>query len=77
MLRAHHRSAYQYLARVLRPALGAGAAVLAAGLFGRYAVARLVPRIGDGAKPTRSADLLDNLDEDSPISQPGPVRTSA
>ncbi|MDX6222686.1 MAG: hypothetical protein QOD91_1740, partial [Frankiales bacterium] len=31
---------------------------LAAGLLARYAVARLVPQIGAGAKPTRSADAL-------------------
>jgi hypothetical protein len=32
--------------------------VLALGLFGRYVVARAVPQIGAGAKPTRSADVL-------------------
>ena len=59
MLRAHHRSAYRYLARKYSgPRWAPVRVVLAAGLFGRYVVARLVPQIGAGAKPTRSADAL-------------------
>jgi N-acetylglucosaminyl-diphospho-decaprenol L-rhamnosyltransferase len=59
MLRAHHRSAYLYLARKYSgPRWAPVRVVLAAGLFGRYLVARAVPQIGAGAKPTRSADVL-------------------
>lgn len=59
MLRAHHRSAYRYLARKYSGRRWALVRVaLAAGLLARYAVARLVPQIGAGAKPTRSADAL-------------------
>jgi N-acetylglucosaminyl-diphospho-decaprenol L-rhamnosyltransferase len=59
MLRAHHRSAYRYLARKYSgPAWAPVRVALALGLLGRYAVARLVPQIGAGAKPTRSADDL-------------------
>ena len=59
MLRAHHRSAYRYLARKYSgPRWAPVRLVLAAGLLARYAVARLVPQIGAGAKPTRSADAL-------------------
>jgi N-acetylglucosaminyl-diphospho-decaprenol L-rhamnosyltransferase len=60
MQRAHHRSAYRYLARAypgwrwlpVRLALGAG-------LAARYAVARLSRRAGEGARPIRSAAVLD------------------
>ena len=59
MLRAHHRSAYRYLARKYSgPQWAPVRLVLAVGLLARYAVARLVPQIGAGAKPTRSADAL-------------------
>jgi N-acetylglucosaminyl-diphospho-decaprenol L-rhamnosyltransferase len=59
MLRAHHRSAYRYLARKYAgPRWAPVRLVLAVGLLGRYVVARLVPQIGAGAKPTRSADVL-------------------
>jgi N-acetylglucosaminyl-diphospho-decaprenol L-rhamnosyltransferase len=59
MLRAHHRSAYRYLARKYSGRRWAPVRVLlAVGLFGRYVVARAVPQIGAGAKPTRSADVL-------------------
>jgi len=59
MLRAHHRSAYRYLARKYSGWQWAPVrALLAVGLLSRYVVARLVPQIGAGAKPTRSADAL-------------------
>jgi N-acetylglucosaminyl-diphospho-decaprenol L-rhamnosyltransferase len=60
MVAEHHRSLYRYLARqyagpryaLLRP-------LLAAGLFLRYLLARYVKSVGEGAAPTRSADLLE------------------
>ena len=60
MVAEHHRALYRYLARqyagpryaLLRP-------VLALGLFLRYLLARLSPSVGEGAAPTRSADLLE------------------
>jgi N-acetylglucosaminyl-diphospho-decaprenol L-rhamnosyltransferase len=60
MLRAHHASAYRYLARrytgwrylPLR-------AVLAVGLAGRYLLALGSRRTAEGAAPTRSAEVLD------------------
>ena len=59
MLRAHHRSAYRYLSRKYSgPKWAPVRLLLAAGLLARYAFARLVPAIGAGAKPTRSADAL-------------------
>jgi N-acetylglucosaminyl-diphospho-decaprenol L-rhamnosyltransferase len=59
MLRAHHRSAYRYLARKYSGVWWAPVRlVLAVGLSARYVVARAVPQIGAGAKPTRSADDL-------------------
>jgi N-acetylglucosaminyl-diphospho-decaprenol L-rhamnosyltransferase len=59
MQKAHHRSAYRYLARAypglrwlpVRLALGAG-------LAARYAVARVSRRAGEGARPTRAATVL-------------------
>jgi N-acetylglucosaminyl-diphospho-decaprenol L-rhamnosyltransferase len=59
MLAAHHRSAYHYLSRrypgarwfPLRLALRAG-------LAARLALSRVVRRVGDGARPTRSAATL-------------------
>ena len=60
MVAEHHRALYRYLSRqyagpryaLLRP-------VLAAGLFLRYLLSRLSPSVGEGAAPTRSADLLE------------------
>ena len=60
MVAEHHRALYRYLSRqyagpryaLLRP-------VLAAGLFARYLLARLFTSVGEGAAPTRSADLLE------------------
>jgi N-acetylglucosaminyl-diphospho-decaprenol L-rhamnosyltransferase len=60
MLGYHHRSLYRYLARQyggfrylwLRPLLAAGLAV-------RFVAALAVDRVREGARPTRSADLLE------------------
>jgi N-acetylglucosaminyl-diphospho-decaprenol L-rhamnosyltransferase len=60
MQRAHHASAYRYLADRYR---GLGWApvrlVLRAGLFARYCLSRISVRTAEGAAPTRSAELLD------------------
>ena len=61
MVAEHHRALYRYLARqyagpryaLLRP-------LLAAGLFLRYLLARGVKSVGEGAAPTRSADVLES-----------------
>ena len=60
MLAEHHRALYRYLSRqyagpryvLLRP-------LLAIGLFLRYLLARTVKSVGEGAAPTRSADVLE------------------
>lgn len=60
MVAEHHRALYRYLSRqyagpryaLLRP-------LLAAGLFLRYLLARAVKSVGEGAAPTRSADVLE------------------
>lgn len=60
MLRAHHASAYKYLAaqysglRWLPVRL-----VLRAGLAARYVLSLVVRGVGEGAKPTRRGDVLD------------------
>ncbi len=60
MQRAHHASAYRYLADRYR---GLGWApvrlVLRLGLLARYYLSRVSVRTAEGAAPTRSADLLD------------------
>jgi N-acetylglucosaminyl-diphospho-decaprenol L-rhamnosyltransferase len=61
MVAEHHRALYRYLSRQyagpryawLRP-------LLAAGLFLRYLLARRVKSVGEGAAPTRSADVLES-----------------
>lgn len=59
MLTAHHRSAYQYLSRRYRgPRWLPLRLVLRAGLAARLALSRVVRRVGDGARPTRSATTL-------------------
>ncbi len=61
MLRAHHLSAYRYLARrYAGPAWAPVRLVLALGLAGRYIVTRFSRRAAEGAAPTRSADVLDD-----------------
>jgi N-acetylglucosaminyl-diphospho-decaprenol L-rhamnosyltransferase len=59
MLRAHHSSAYRYLARRysgwwLAPLRG----VLALGLLARYLLSLKSRRTAEGAAPTRSASVL-------------------
>lgn len=65
MLAEHHRSLYRYLSRQyagprwawLRP-------ILALGLGARFLLAVAIDRVREGAKPTRSADLLHGQDQD-------------
>jgi len=65
MLAAHHASAYRYLsAQYAGPGWAPLRLVLRVGLAARGLLGRLDPRVGEGAQPTRSADLLD----------PGPPR---
>jgi N-acetylglucosaminyl-diphospho-decaprenol L-rhamnosyltransferase len=60
MVAEHHRALYRYLSRQYAgPRYALVRAVLAAGLFARYLLARRVPSVGEGAAPTRSADLLE------------------
>ena len=59
MLRAHHRSAYRYLARQYSgPRWAPLRLVLGLGLFARFLVARMSRRAAEGAAPTRSAAVL-------------------
>lgn len=60
MLRAHHASAYRYLAaRYAGPRWLPVRLALRAGLAARYRLSLLIPGLGDGAKPTRSGTVLD------------------
>ncbi|MCW2614029.1 MAG: glycosyl transferase, family 2 [Frankiales bacterium] len=60
MLREHHRALYRYLSRQYAgPAHAPVRAVLAVGLLLRYLLAARVRSVGEGAAPTRSADLLE------------------
>jgi N-acetylglucosaminyl-diphospho-decaprenol L-rhamnosyltransferase len=59
MLTAHHRSAYRYLSRrYAGPRWLPVRLTLRAGLAARLALSRVIHRIGDGARPTRSATTL-------------------
>ena len=59
MLKAHHRSAYRYLAGQYRgPRWLPVRLVLRAGLAARYVLSLVVRGVGEGAKPTRSGDVL-------------------
>ena len=63
MLAEHHRSLYRYLSEHYpgpRWALVRGA--LAAGLAARYLLAARVRAIGEGTRPTRSAELLETVE---------------
>jgi len=61
MLKAHHRSLYIYLARQYpRPWQAPVRGLLAVGLSARYLLAARVPAAGEGAAPTRTADLLED-----------------
>lgn len=61
MLREHHRALYRYLSRQYAgPAYAPVRLLLGAGLFLRYLLAARVRSVGEGAAPTRSADLLED-----------------
>ena len=63
MLREHHRSLYRYLSRQYAgPAWAPFRGLLAVGLLLRYLLAARVRSVGEGAAPTRSAALLDDVD---------------
>ncbi len=65
MVLEHHRSLYRYLSRQYAgPALLPVRLVLRAGLALRALVALRVRAVGEGAAPTRSADLLDAPDRE-------------
>ncbi len=60
MVAEHHRALYRYLSRQYAgPRYAPVRLVLGAGLFLRYLLARGVKSVGEGAAPTRSADLLE------------------
>jgi N-acetylglucosaminyl-diphospho-decaprenol L-rhamnosyltransferase len=60
MLREHHRALYAYLSEHYHGARWVPLrALLATGLAVRYLVASRVRTVGEGAAPTRSADLLE------------------
>ena len=60
MLREHHRALYRYLSEHYRGARWAPLrALLGLGLALRYLVATRVRSVGEGAAPTRSADVLE------------------
>jgi len=55
----HHRSAYRYLSRLYPGRLRAPLRwALAAGLYGRAGLSRIVGRVGQGAAPQRHSELL-------------------
>lgn len=67
MLREHHKALYRYLSRQYSGPLWVPVrALLGLGLLARYLLAARVPSLGEGAAPTRSADLLgDRTPEDT------------
>jgi N-acetylglucosaminyl-diphospho-decaprenol L-rhamnosyltransferase len=61
MLREHHQALYTYLSEHYRgPRWAPLRVLLAAGLAARYVVASRVRSVGEGAAPTRSADVLED-----------------
>jgi N-acetylglucosaminyl-diphospho-decaprenol L-rhamnosyltransferase len=59
MLRAHHDSAYRYLARQYAGPLWSPVRLaLRLGLAARYRLSLVIPGLGEGAKPTRPASVL-------------------
>ncbi len=59
MLREHHRALHRYLSRQYAgPAWAPVRLLLGAGLLLRYLLAARVRSVGEGAAPTRSADVL-------------------
>ncbi len=67
MLREHHKALYRYLSRQYSgPRWAPVRLLLGVGLLLRYLLAARVRSVGEGAAPTRSADLLgDRTPEDS------------
>ena len=60
MQREHHRALYRYLSRQYAgPAYAPVRLVLGLGLLLRYLLAARVRAVGEGAAPTRSADVLE------------------
>ena len=60
MLREHHKALYRYLSRQYAgPAWTPVRALLGVGLLLRYLLAARVRSVGEGAAPTRSADVLE------------------
>ena len=67
MLREHHRALYRYLSRQYSGARWAPVrAVLGLGLLARYLLAARLRSLGEGAAPTRSADLLGDRTPEDP-----------
>ena len=67
MLREHHRALYRYLSRQYSgPAWLPVRVVLGVGLLLRYLLAARVRSLGEGAAPTRSADLLGDRTPEEP-----------
>ena len=67
MLREHHRALFRYLSRQYSgPAWAPVRAVLGVGLLLRYLLAARVRAVGEGAAPTRSAEVLDAPGEGGP-----------
>ena len=61
MLAEHHRALYRYLARQYAgPRYAVLRGLLALGLAARYLLAKRVRSVGEGAAPTRSAELLEH-----------------
>jgi N-acetylglucosaminyl-diphospho-decaprenol L-rhamnosyltransferase len=61
MLKEHHKALYTYLSEHYRgPQWAPLRMALGAGLFLRYLLASRVRSVGEGASPTRSADLLES-----------------
>ena len=70
MLREHHRALYRYLSRQYSgPAYAPLRLLLGIGLLARYLLAARVRKLGEGAAPTRSADVLDDPRTDTPRSE--------
>jgi N-acetylglucosaminyl-diphospho-decaprenol L-rhamnosyltransferase len=60
MLREHHKALYTYLsAHYPGPRWAPLRLLLGAGLFARYLLAARIRSVGEGAAPTRSADVLE------------------
>ena len=67
MLREHHRALYRYLSRQYAgPRWAPVRALLGVGLLLRYLLAARVRAVGEGAAPTRSADVLQVPGEQGP-----------